>query len=251
MRLPAVRFLPFPPSPSSVARKANSLRLQSAKQTQPRTARAHAHTRARVGAERVLHVAQKLVPNYSDFLINVSADDDGACGSSFLSLFFPLLHTYAQLGGERSYSWLRLWVRWYRSKTLLTDNSLSGCAATLMQQNVCACLIRLLYGYQLVLNDVKSNSEKGKNSWKKIERALTIELQISYSEHWCQQQRWPWNWQRDRSEIRSKKGEGKETKRNAEKRAAVFLFRKGEESERVISRACIFCSTRNLRNEYL
>lgn len=27
---------------------------------------------------RVLHVAQKLVPNYSDFLINVSADDDGA-----------------------------------------------------------------------------------------------------------------------------------------------------------------------------
>lgn len=59
------------------------------------------HTRVRVrawiGAERVLHVARKLVPNYSDFLINVSADDDGACGSSFLSLFFPLPRTYAQL----------------------------------------------------------------------------------------------------------------------------------------------------------
>lgn len=50
--------------------------------------------------ERVLHVAQKLVPNYSDFLINVSADNDGACGSSFLSLFFPLPRTHAQLARE-------------------------------------------------------------------------------------------------------------------------------------------------------
>lgn len=66
--------------------------------------RMYIRVRARFEAERVLHVAQKLVPNYSDFLINVSADDDGACGSSFLSLFFPLPHTYAQLEGERGYS---------------------------------------------------------------------------------------------------------------------------------------------------
>lgn len=31
------------------------------------------------GRGRALHVARKLVPNYSDFLINVSVDDDGAC----------------------------------------------------------------------------------------------------------------------------------------------------------------------------
>lgn len=38
------------------------------------------------------------------------------------------------------------------------DNSLSRCTATLMQQNVCSCLIRLTHCYQPVLNDVKSNS---------------------------------------------------------------------------------------------
>jgi len=55
----------------------------------------HTHVYMLRGSERnEFYVAQKLVPNYSDFLINVSADDDGACESSFLSLFFPLPHTY-------------------------------------------------------------------------------------------------------------------------------------------------------------
>lgn len=58
--------------------------------------------------ERVLHVARKLVPNYSDFLINASADNDGACGSSFFSPAFFFVsyaaraRTHTQLEHGRS-----------------------------------------------------------------------------------------------------------------------------------------------------
>lgn len=51
------------------------------------------------------------------------------------------------------------------------DNSLSRCTATLMQQNVCSCLIRLTHCYQPVLNDVKSNS--GSYEKKTSEMMLT------------------------------------------------------------------------------
>lgn len=99
--LPPRRHYPHSSVAEAGGEEKPTLRLRCAEQTRP-----HVCTciRARedgdgegVCVERVLHVARKLVPNYSDFLINASADDDGACaGLVFLlpRFFSPSPHTH-------------------------------------------------------------------------------------------------------------------------------------------------------------
>lgn len=113
---------------------------------------------------------------------------------------------------------------------------------TLMQQNVCSCLIR--FRYQLVLNDVKSGG-RTKNSWKKVERNANnritnihirnIDASNSGNRETDNEIRQVWEFEARRAKEKGQSESRKESR-------GFFLFWKGKRSERVISRVCIFCS---------